>query len=806
MTANPGCDLHAQAHYRCPALLAFLPAEAYYGFLVRTGILPHAAHTALEAMDTRPDSTFHGEPARGTDTHPATDVVRGRDAETIRLSPTVRGPAPAAALRTAHTAQSLYEILEEIGHGGMSIVYLARDRRLGRFVALKRLGSAFQHTPSMQERFFREATSIATLNHPHIVHLYDLAEDDQGPFIVMEYVPGPGQPAAPDRPAPSLNLEQKIAHQGAPLSFRASVELVRKLCRAMDYAHTHDVIHRDLKPSNILLDESGEPKIVDFGLARRTTQDEVRLTLTGAKLLSLGYSAPEQETDTSAVDQRADVYGLGGILYFSLTGENPRFFRESKVPPLIRPALLRALENDRGRRWASVREFEEALFQEGNLYSSPTTDMGMWRCKWCNGLNPMGERYCEACGGDGREICPECAGETRIGVRFCPACNADIKAFEEARGLLERLRQLRRQKDFPRMAIEKDAAARFQPSGDKGRALQNEITELLDTAGWALRRKEDLERTIQTGMDKGDYEQVRDRLSEFELLDESAPYVDLKAGLPWRVAERDLAEFTRHIDAARTLCAAKKLTDCHRAIEELNVRKAQIYRLESYFPLLKGKLTLSAEPVPPGDDRTLAIDLENATTRLRSLEDEVARAEARANELTREMEEALRAHQYDRCLALAEEVRDVTVDPTPASEIAARAAAVLDEVAAHLRRAEQALAFGKYRAAERLCYGITERLQRNSAPAQALLSRIARQRRRHMLRVGAGSVCAALTLYLLSVAPVYRLAEGGRIAADRELLRALYAPVRWLHARTVLRHPLEAYSTLLGVHPFTPDT
>jgi serine/threonine protein kinase len=728
--------------------------------------------------------------------------LTGRETQTLRLDPPVAAPpgnADTPAPRLPPPAQpSVYEVLDEVGRGGMSVVHLARDRRLGRFVALKRLGAAFVHSPAMKERFFREATSIATLNHPHIVHLYDLAEDAEGPYLVMEYVPGPGTPPGPNRPAPSLNLEQKVDQNGAPLSFRAAVELVRKLCRAMDYAHSRRVIHRDLKPSNVLLDESGEPKIVDFGLARRTTRDEVRLTLTGSKLLSLGYSAPEQESDTSSVDERADIYGLGGILYFALTGENPRFFRESKVPPLLRPVLLRALENDRDRRWASVREFEEALFQEGNLYASPTTDMGMWRCKWCNGLNPMDERFCEACGGDGREVCPECGHETRIGVRFCPACHADIKAFEEARGLLERLRHYRRQKDFPRMMIEKDAAAHFQPTSEKGQTLQREIAELLDTAGWALNRKEDLQRAIAGGMDAKDYEAVRDRLSEYELMDESPAYTDLKAGLPWRIAERDAGEFAAQVNRARSLFAERQLAAARHAIGELRVRKAQLDRLETFFPVLKGKLTVGGEPQSRGEENTLALDIQTAATALDTLDAELTAAEARVAQLSAETQEALDTNRYERCLELADTLRAVTADPTPVDEAVEKARTKLEEIRAHLRRAEQALAFGKHTVAERLCLEVTERLQRHCQPAEVLLARVRRERWVRNLRRALAAVVVFVALYALSIGPAYRLARSA------PALDAAYAPLRWLHAHTPLRAPLERYAALFNARPFEP--
>ena len=181
-----------------------------------------------------------------------------------------------------------YTIYSKIGNGGMGVVYLARDRRLGRFVAIKRLNHQAQSIPSLRQRFLHEARAVAALSHVHIVHIYALGEDEDGPFIVMEYIAGPDdarvQSEPPSgglvQPNPPLTLDQYVAKHGQ-LSTEEAVELLVKIGRAVAYAHANGVIHRDLKPSNILLDKSGEPKIVDFGLARLMRKEEVKLTVPG---------------------------------------------------------------------------------------------------------------------------------------------------------------------------------------------------------------------------------------------------------------------------------------------------------------------------------------------------------------------------------------------------------------------------------------------------------------------------------------------------------------------------------------------
>ena len=235
-----------------------------------------------------------------------------------------------------------YELLEEIGRGGMGVIYRARQRHSGRTVALKRILSYHAESRETLARFRREAEAASSLDHPNILPIYEVGETEEGiPFFSMKYAPGGSLqevgPALRDDP-------QQI------------VRLLAKVTRAVESAHSQGILHRDLKPGNILLDARGEPLVSDFGLAKwlDTSTDLTRsLTIFGTP----GYIAPEQAKGSGAqLTPAADIYSLGAILFDLFTGRPP-FLGEhalaviqqasEKPAPKLRslaPALDRDLE------------------------------------------------------------------------------------------------------------------------------------------------------------------------------------------------------------------------------------------------------------------------------------------------------------------------------------------------------------------------------------------------------------------------------------------------------------------------------
>jgi eukaryotic-like serine/threonine-protein kinase len=204
------------------------------------------------------------------------------------------------------------DLYEELGRGGMGVVYRARQRVLDRVVAVKVLLRAQFASREERERFFREAQAAARLQHPGIVAVHEVGEDEGVPWFSMDYIPG-------------RSLEQIVREH--PMTAQSAAECVQKVANALQHAHEHGVLHRDVKPSNILMDVEGDPRITDFGIARiisteTTTNRRAELTRTGQSLGSPGYAAPEQALHGKA-DARTDVYGLGALLYHLLTGRPP---------------------------------------------------------------------------------------------------------------------------------------------------------------------------------------------------------------------------------------------------------------------------------------------------------------------------------------------------------------------------------------------------------------------------------------------------------------------------------------------------
>jgi eukaryotic-like serine/threonine-protein kinase len=206
-----------------------------------------------------------------------------------------------------------YELLERVGGGGMALVYKACDTLLNRNVAVKVLRQQYVHDEEFVRRFRREAQSAASLSHPNVVSVYDVGQDGETHFIVMEFIEG-------------SNLNDIIKEQ-APLQVERAVNIATQICDALGSAHANGIIHRDIKPHNILIGKNGRVKVTDFGIARASTSSSI--TQTGNVIGSVHYFSPEHAKGVSA-GEKSDLYSLGIVLYQMLTGRLP-FSGESPI-------------------------------------------------------------------------------------------------------------------------------------------------------------------------------------------------------------------------------------------------------------------------------------------------------------------------------------------------------------------------------------------------------------------------------------------------------------------------------------------
>jgi predicted Ser/Thr protein kinase len=257
-----------------------------------------------------------------------------------------------------------YKVLEEIGRGGMGVVYLAEDSRLGRLVALKSLPSALAMDGDLRQRLRREARAAATISHPAVAVVYALEEMDDHLFIASEYVRGE-------------TLREEIGR--GPIAAERARAIAVEIAGALAAAHEAGVIHRDLKPENVLIKPDGGVKVVDFGIAQIEGPEATRLTRAGSMLGTPAYMAPEQLLGET-VDGRADIYAWGIVLSEMLTGQHPLQGRGSTnnvhLTGPFASVIARCLHADPNARYDTAKDLVAELGSGLGLGSRPSSGTG----------------------------------------------------------------------------------------------------------------------------------------------------------------------------------------------------------------------------------------------------------------------------------------------------------------------------------------------------------------------------------------------------------------------------------------------
>jgi len=261
-----------------------------------------------------------------------------------------------------------YEIKKLLGEGGMGNVYLAEHTQLGRKVAVKSLHPQLVKNEGLRARFKNEASTMAHLQHPKIVTLYDYVEEKDGLFLVMEFVEG-------------LPLDEYIKEKSGPIPSEIAIPMMMQILDAFSYAHSKGIVHRDIKPSNIIISDRDEIKILDFGIAKLLSEAGNKLTKTGTQMGTVFYMSPEQ-VQGKDIDIRSDIYSLGVTFYQMLTGISPydgmttEFEVYSKivseplpnasslypgVPEFLDKVILKATAKNKADRFQSCEEFSGYL-------------------------------------------------------------------------------------------------------------------------------------------------------------------------------------------------------------------------------------------------------------------------------------------------------------------------------------------------------------------------------------------------------------------------------------------------------------
>lgn len=261
------------------------------------------------------------------------ETLQDGDEPTIVPDATEVGDLPRISRQARLPSIPNYELLSEVARGGMGVVYRARQKNLDRTVAVKMMLSGQYASDAEIGRFEAEAHAAARLDHPNIVPIYEVGESDGHRFFSMAFVEGEA-------------LDQQLSRGAMPS--RKAAELLVKLSEAVVYAHERGIVHRDLKPANVMIDQKGEPRVTDFGLAKRL-DGGTQLTATGQTLGTPSYMAPEQAAGKAdAVGPAADIYALGAILYAAITAEPP-FMSDSPMTTMMmvlerEPAAPRTLD------------------------------------------------------------------------------------------------------------------------------------------------------------------------------------------------------------------------------------------------------------------------------------------------------------------------------------------------------------------------------------------------------------------------------------------------------------------------------
>jgi serine/threonine protein kinase len=353
------------------------------------------------------DMSLRGKP-QGAE---AVSIVN--DGESLINEP-VEKPSP--DLRSSDKFSERYQIQSVIGQGGMGEVLLAIHMDMERKVAIKRIKG--QSNPTALGRFLTEARSVGNLKHNNIVTVHDYGHDEQGPYLVMEYVDGG-------------TLADRLKTGAIPVD--ESIRIISQVCEGLGQAHAAGIIHRDIKPGNILLTSDGVPKLADFGLARAEGLDAGH-TVAGAVLGTIDFMPPEQRRDVSLTDARSDLWSLAATFYQMITGKSPRIIRFDLVPKELHRFLQKAFEDSKENRFQDAASFSAGLktgfvLDLNEEMESEALEFVEGVCVLCSIQNGLQRKFCKKCAATLRVNCQNCNEQIPVWDQVCGECGSKQTEF-----------------------------------------------------------------------------------------------------------------------------------------------------------------------------------------------------------------------------------------------------------------------------------------------------------------------------------------------------------------------------------------
>ena len=584
--------------------------------------------------------------------------------------------------------EARYKVEGTLGQGGMGKVFMATDTKLGRKVAIKRsLGEAPGKRMAVQ-RFLTEAKLIAALNHPNIVQIYDYGRAKDGPFLIMEYVDGG-------------SLLDRCRNGAIPLE--DAVDLACQLCDGLAKAHDLKIIHRDIKPANILLTMDGIPKLTDFGLAKAQTAEHGHtVTDKGAVLGTPDFMPPEQWRDAALVDHRSDLWSLAATVYQMLTGRSTRIILFENIPGPIQEVLAKALDEEKDRRYQSVREFRDALKTSMRSASVAGSAFVAGRCPACAAQNELGRKFCRACGESLIGPCLQCRLPMPIWEEICGECGAKQTPLVEVQRLAIAAQQAEAEGllgdfEFDRaFAISTDLRDKAHP---RMRWLSDWLTTFLQQVEKS--RAEQTRRAMEAVCEAEKHEAVYDYLSAVFALEKIPvalhlsllPGIRESAGTMLSRIKKTQGEVRRLEAVVKQRLAAQSLDGVLPEVEKLlalqphrqDVQKLRGQLLERLQKLSKAR----DDAVATSKANIASHDYENALRSLRTISAEMITVEVvklreqaenhlrRLQRLAAQIKDAIAAEQLDGLLDAVEKY--LVLQPNEAKMVALRQSLVVRE-------------------------------------------------------------------------------------------------------------------------------